>query len=285
MGRSGGQARAPKALRDAGLEAAFAGRAIVQPDLVLPEASAERGAEFGLLNEQALVRMIETLDVRVRSSLRAGRFPVVYGADCSVLLAAVPALRDNVGEAGLVFIDAHEDATPMDLSPNGEAANMEIALLIGLTGQRTPEVVRSRVPALQPAAIAMLGSRDEPYRRALNVATVADRVLMRTAEELAADPTETSRAAAEHVLSSSSGWWLHTDLDVLAKEEFPAYGAPGEVDLPGGVTWRQFTEAVLAALRTGGCRGWSIGVYNPDLDPDGSAAAHIVEFLADVARR
>jgi arginase len=90
------------------------------------------------------------------------------------LLAAVPALRDHVGEADLVFIDGHEDATPMDLSPSGEAANMEIALLIGLTGRGAPAAVRSRLPTLRPDAIAMLGPR-EIHRRALKVPTVAAR--------------------------------------------------------------------------------------------------------------
>jgi arginase len=284
MGRRGGQARAPAALRAAGLEAAFAGNAIMQSDLALPEASAARDAESGLLNEAALLQMIDTLHARVHSSLRASRFPVVYGADCSVLLAAVPALRDQVGDAGLVFIDAHEDATTMELSPNGEAANMEIALLIGLTGQQAPQAMRSRLPALRPDAIAMLGPRDEDHRRALGVPTVADRIFLRTPEQLASDPAKTARAATTRVRSRSSGWWLHTDLDVLAKEEFPAYGAPGETELPGGLSWPQLTAIVSTALRTGGCRGWSIGVYNPDLDPAGSAAARIVGFLADVAR-
>lgn len=63
--------------------------------------------------------------------LREERFPLIYGADCAVLLGAIPALRDVHGQAGLLFIDGHEDATTMEMSPDGEAANMEIALLLG----------------------------------------------------------------------------------------------------------------------------------------------------------
>ena len=37
------------------------------------------------------------------------------------------------------------------------------------------------------------------------------------------------------------------------------------------------------ALRAGGCRGCSIGVYNTNLDPGGHAATRIVAFVADVA--
>ena len=94
MGRARGQAGAPEALRAAGLQAVVGPDVIMEPDLVLPGPVAQRAADSGLLNERALLQMVGALHRRVRSSLAAGRFPFVYGADCSVLLAAVPALRD-----------------------------------------------------------------------------------------------------------------------------------------------------------------------------------------------
>jgi arginase len=285
MGRADAQSRAPEVLRAAGLGAAFGAGTVMEPDLVLPEPSSERARGSGLLNERALLRMIETLRARVGSSLSRGRFPFVFGADCSVLLAAVPALRELVREPGLLFLDAHEDATPLHLSPDGEVANMEIALLLGLDGERAARALPVRLPALLPAAIAMLGPRDGGHRRPLNIPTVADRVWLRTPDDLSADPAGAAIEAVEHITSSTFGWWLHTDLDVLARAEFAACGAPGEALLPGGLTWLQLTEIVSTALRAGGCRGWSLAVYNPDLDPDGSAAVRIVEFVTEVARR
>ncbi len=147
MGRTPGQAGAPEALRAAGLPTAFGPDVVMAPDLALPGPVAQRAAGSGLLNERALLQMVDALYRRVRSSLSAGRFPFVYGADCSVLLAAVPALRDLAGQAGLVFVDGHEDATSMDLSTSGEAANREIALLLGLTGEQAPQSLRDRLPA------------------------------------------------------------------------------------------------------------------------------------------
>lgn len=281
MGRPGAQSRAPAVLRDAGLQAAFADAETVA-DIDLPASSSERAAASGLLNEAALVDMVQAVDVRVGSALRAGRFPVLYGADCAVLLGAIPALRDCTGEVGLVFLDGHEDATPMEFSPDGEAANMEIALLLGFTGQRAPEAILGRLPALRPEQVAMLGQRDEVHRAALGVPTVADRVLLRTATQVGADPEGAGREAVTQVARHTSGWWLHIDLDVLAETEFAAYGAAGETSLPGGLTWAQLTATVSTALRTGGCRGWSLSVYNPDQDPDGSDAARLVEFIAQI---
>jgi hypothetical protein len=43
-------------------------------------------------------------------------------------------------------------------------------------------------------------------------------------------------------------------------------------------------DITRTALQTDGCRGWSIGVYNPDLDPDGREAKRVVAYLAEVTR-
>ena len=134
MGRSPGQAGAPQALRAAGLETALPA-ADLTSDVIVPAPASARGPA-GFINEAALLKMAGTVCSRVGHSLRAGRFPLLYGADCAVLPGAVPALRDTAGRAGLLFTDAHEDATAMEQPDTGEAASMEIALLLGLTGTR-----------------------------------------------------------------------------------------------------------------------------------------------------
>jgi arginase len=280
-GRAAGQAAGPEALREAGLAPALRGRADVTSDVIVSAPTPERGPS-GLLNERALLEMVDTVGGRVRATLAGGRFPLLYGADCAVLLGAVPALADVVGEAGLVFVDGHEDATPMEHSTSGEAANMEVAILLGLTGQQAPEPLRRAVGVLRPEALAMLGMRDELYRREIGVPTIADRVRLRPAADLHADAAGVGRGAAEHVAARASGWWLHMDLDVLDGEEFSACGAAGDPAMAGGLSWSELGAVASSALAVGGCRGWSVAVYNPDLDPERRAARRIVRFLADV---
>jgi arginase len=282
-GRALGQAGAPSRFRDAGLSGALPG-ARVTSDIVVSEPDPTRGPLAGFVNERALLEMVEAVHARVRAALRAGRFPLLYGGDCATLLGAVPAVRDADGTAGLLFVDAHEDATTMEESTTGEAANMEVALLLGMTAASAPDPMRSRLPAVVPEAIAMLGQRDAGYRDEIGVSTIADRIPLHGAEEVRRDPESLAARAATHVGAHAPGWWLHVDLDVLDRRAFRACGAAGDPSMPEGLTWAQLTQVTSTALQAGGCRGWSIGVYNADLDPDGRDALQVVAYLAEVAK-
>lgn len=279
-GRPQGQATAPPRLRDAGLSSSLP-EAHVTPDITVSAPDPTRGSQAGFLNERALVEMVGAAYSRVRATLKAGRFPLLYGGDCAVLLGAVPALRDVHGAAGLLFVDGHEDATTMELSATGEAANMEIALLLGLTGEQAPPLMQRRLPVLGPGAIEMLGQRDANYRAQIGAPSIADRVRLHGAEELRRDPERIGAQAAARVASQGTDWWLHVDLDVLDAKEFTACGAAGDPSMPEGLTWKELTAVTRIALQTHGCRGWSIGVYNPDLDPEGREAERIVAYVAE----
>jgi arginase len=281
-GRPGGQSLAPAVLREAGLVGALPDSTRLLPDVMLSEASSTRGPLAGFLNEAALLEMAEAVRERVASTLREGRFPLIYGADCAVLLGSVPALVEVEGSAGLVFIDGHEDATSMQLTESGEVANMEVALLLGRTGERAPAALRSHLPALSTGALVMMGQRDERYRSGLGVPSVADGVVLRTVEELHRDPARAGREAAEHVRREAGAWWLHIDLDVLVGTEFWACDAANDPAMTGGLTWAELTTITSAALRAGGCSGWDVVVYNPDLDPDREMARRIVRFVSEV---
>ena len=174
-GRTGNQALAARVLREAGVVAAFEGHVVVAVDeLDLPSPNARRGASTGLINEAALMAMIDALNDRVGRAVSADRFAVVYGGDCSSLLGTVTGLRDCLGTVGLVFVDGHEDTMPLDVSEDGEAANTELGLLLGITGRLLSGPLGDRLPALRSDALAVLGPRDAAWRRRFNVGSLAD---------------------------------------------------------------------------------------------------------------
>jgi arginase len=257
-GRAGHQARAAAALRQAGL--AYSGG-----DLELPPGDSARGPGTTLINEAALLAMTARLGERLRA---ARGFPLVVGGDCSCLLGIRP--------PALVCVDGHEDTMPLDVSEDGEAANTEIGLLLGLTGR----TLEHRFESLDKDALALLGPRDDAWRARFNVASLRGcGVHVRPLDEVAADPGAAGRDAVDHV---GRPWWLHVDLDVLDPAQFPAQGLPDVPDEPGGLSWPQLTELLTAAVARGGCAGMSVVIYDPDQDPEGTDARRIVRLLDDV---
>ena len=286
-GRTGHQARAAQVLHDAGLADAFDHHHVLDRELELPEPDPARGASTGLINEAALLAMTDALNIGVSEAVAAGRFPVVYGGDCSSLLGIVTGLRDRVGDVGLVFIDGHEDTMPLDVSEDGEAANTEIGLLLGLTGRLLTGDLGDRLPALRPEHLVVLGPRDDAWRRQFNVGTLADSgVWVAPLAEVADDPEGAGRAAITELAGHVNRWWLHIDLDVLDPVEFPAQGLPDVEDEPGGLTWVQLTDVVVSLFGSRAhCAGASVAIYDPDQDADRRGAAQIVEFVRNALAR
>jgi arginase len=286
-GRPGNQARAAAALRDAGLLDAFEHHHVAgHVDLDLPAGDSRRG-QTSLINERALMAMTRALNERVGSAVSDGRLPIVYGGDCSTLLGIVTGLRDHVGEVGLVFIDGHEDSMPLDVSEDGEAANAELGLLLGLTGRTLAGELGDRLPALRRDRLVVLGPRDDAWRQRFNVGTLADNgVWLAPLADVADDPAGAGRRAIEQLAERVDRWWLHIDLDVLDPAVFPAQGLPDFPDEPGGLTWNQLTDMVMALFTTpASCIGGSIAIYDPDQDPNRTGAADIVAFIRNVVAR
>ena len=78
--------------------------------------------------------MIGQVRDAVAAARGSGRFPLLVGGDCPVILGALSALQADHGRPGLLFVDGHEDAWPPRLSPTGEAADCEL----GLASPRRP---------------------------------------------------------------------------------------------------------------------------------------------------
>ena len=280
-GRTDGVARAPRALREAGLIDRL-------PGLVLDAGNADVGALRPERDPRSGLRAVDSLHVTTASlrraiaeSLRGDERPLVIGGDCPVLLGCLRGAGDVVGEVGLLFVDGHEDAWPPACSTTGEAADCELGFALGLHRENLPPALTSLLPTLDPSAIVALGPRDAADLAAHAIPSLADKIVIRTAEDLSADadaPARLAAHAADRILRRVEHWWLHVDLDVLSSEALPA------VDYlqPGGLSWPQLESLTGAALLAPGCLGITVCIYNPDLDPERVHAGRIVDYLGQI---
>ena len=276
MARPGGIATAIDVLRSAGLAERLAERGVQDAgDLTLEAPSGERGPS-GLLNEQALSRLVVTTRDMVRAVHARARVPLLVGGDCPVLLGALAAIAGGEHANGLIMIDGHEDAWPPALSETGEASDSELGIALGTISVALPSPLDEWVPLVDPAHVALLGPRDARAIAQGGATSVRSEVAcFLDDEEVASVGGDQSMTAALDAISGVA-FWLHVDLDVLATADFPAVDYPQ----PGGLHWDDLDRLVAAAVAGTRCRGASIAIYNPDRDPDRSAAQRIVEFVS-----
>jgi arginase len=271
-GTMDGVARAPAVLRERGLATALARhRGFADAgDLALPVPVPARGPS-GLLAEDALVAMIGQVARAVGAARGRGRFPLLLGGDCPVILGALAALQAEHDRPGLLFVDGHEDAWPPRVSPTGEAADCELGLALRLFDTGLSRQLRAVLPRVDPADVAAVGPRDNGELAAAGVASLDGQLgaLIRPAEL-------TAERYAAALASLPPPWWLHTDLDVLATAELAAV----DYAQPGGLSWDQLAGLTATALAADGCAGWSVCIYNPDLDPGRDGADAIVSYIS-----
>jgi arginase len=282
-GTTSGVASAPAALRASGLVDALANAGIEtidRGDIALGPTDPARDPRSGLIAPDALTAMIRDVRSAVDASLQAGGFPLVIGGDCPVLLGCLGA-GDHDAPPGLLFVDGHEDAWPPHLSTTGEAADMELGFLLGLTLDGLPIDLLAQIPRLDPRRVRVLGPRDHAEIAASGVPSIEGTVELVRANELAkADPLVTGRACGEG-LARLGPWWFHVDLDVLATDSLAAV----DYRQPGGLDWDALTRLSLGALANPDALGWTVTIYNPDLDPTREEARRIVRYVAAALRR
>jgi arginase len=126
----------------------------------------------------------------------------------------------------------------------------------------------------------VVGARDADEIAAAGVASINDLVPVIRPEVLLERGQTAVAAHAVSRLSDGGDWWLHVDLDVLSSESLPAV----DYEQPGGLDWPALTQITQIALASDHCRGWTVTIYNPDLDPEGDGAKAIVSYIAESLR-
>ncbi|MFJ1708083.1 arginase family protein [Kitasatospora sp. NPDC088346] len=273
----------PAALLDAGLLDLLGplgplGRpAAVRAGRVEPPAwDATRDETTGVLNPAGIARYSAALADTVGAVLDGGRFPVVLGGDCSILLGNLLALRRR-GRYGLLFLDGHTDFYQPAAEPAGEAASMDLALATG-RGPRMLTDLEGRGPLLRDEDVVAFGYRDTaeaveagmqplpPQLRAFDLDGVR-----------AAGAATAARRAVDHLTAGgSAGFWVHLDVDVLDDAVMPAV----DYRLPDGLTWAELESVLWTALAEERAVGLDVTIFNPRLDPDGTIAVRLAECLA-----
>lgn len=277
--RPTGVENAPATLLEIGLGrrlgARYAGR------IEAPPYNTARPPVTRILNAESIASYSVRLADAVEAVLDRGELPIVLGGDCSVLLGSMLALRRR-GRFGLIYLDGHSDFWTPEAEPNGEAASMDLALVIG---QGPPVVtdLEGRRPLVRVEDILALGMRDNEFD---NEYLARDGGSAIPPELTLVSLADIRKAGSEHVRATladalvrdgRAGFWLHFDVDVLDDAIMPAV----DYRMPNGLAWTELVAFLKTAIASGRICGLQITIYNPMIDPELRAGHDLVDALID----
>lgn len=280
-----GSWRAPGVLLSAGLATAVSARHRL--DIARRDYDFSEQAGTRIRNGHSLRTFLLEIADAVEAELAAGRFPLVLGGDCSVMLGCLYGLR-RAGGRGLVHVDGHSDffhpGNYDTKSRLGSAAGMDLALATGRGETLLTAWPGIEGPLVADADAIQAGERDaenadydkyygDVVRTAITRLTIQQihrEGIPRTAQRIIARLEERK---LDHA-------WVHVDLDVLDEKVMNAVDSPGTP----GFDFTQLSDLLGSLVRSGRVAGMTACIYDPDLDPGHRFAKPIVACLANALR-
>ncbi|MGH9733195.1 MAG: arginase family protein [Candidatus Acidiferrales bacterium] len=270
---SAGHEGAPVALRNAGLieRLESVGYQVTdlgddRPQVYKPDEGSPRAR-----NVRAVLTALEALKPRVEQAVKSAALPLIVAGDCSVALATVAGARRYFRHVSMIYMDRDADLNTPATTPSGCVDGMVVS---HLGGRGAAELVRfwGEPPLVREPDLALFGtdridpSEEEVLRRSPLRIFDADEIRRRGA-------SATAKVALDRIHANNSEFILHFDVDVI--DGFAATNYPGS----GGLTLDDVREALDVFVQEKNLAAIEVTAYNPAKDPDGAAAATIIDLL------
>jgi arginase len=230
----------------------------------------------GYRNGANLAAYTPRLADRIGASLDEGRFTLVLGGDCSVLLGGALALKRR-GRYGLLFVDGHSDFYFTRKPRAMTAAGMDLALATG-HGPNVLAGIEGRKPYLREDDTVVFAYRDFGTPDEVETERFIGAAFERhPIDEVRSRGINASMREALGRLENPElrGFWIHVDVDVLDPKLMPAVDS---LD-PGGLAFEELEEILAIALASPRVVGMELDIYDPDLDAKGTLAEKLVGLI------
>jgi arginase len=272
-----GSEKAPAALRAAGLVDRLkdAGFEVHDYGDCPPRLFADDDEHRRARNLPAIVAGLNDLKIHAEVAMKSGALVLVLAGDCAQSIGLLTGARRYYKHLNLIWFDRDADLNTPATTPSGRIDGMVVAHIVG---RGAPELVRfwGETPLVREPDVLLYGiSRLDPPEQEVLAKSPLRHV---TAEQIAAKGAEKSASdALTHSHADTRDFVLHVDLDVISGEELGAVNVPAA----GGLSYTQVRDSLKKFAAHKNLLGLDIAQFNPDKDPDGSAAKKIVDLLVE----
>jgi arginase len=231
---------------------------------------------LGARNATAIADYTLQLGERIGGLIDDSRLPLVLGGDCSILLAAMLALRKR-GRFGLAYLDGHSDFRhPGNAAAVGAVGGEALAVATGRGDHRLIDL-DGCCPYVRESDVVALGMRvDDEYLVDLSSLGIRHWT-SRDIHDLGAGSV-VEAATSVCARAQVDGFWIHVDVDILDPSVMPAVDSPD----PGGLDYTELGELLRGLVAHEQAIGLDVCIFDPDLDPDGSHASRLADLLIGV---
>jgi arginase len=273
-----GSEKAPAALRAAGLVGKLQAIGYEVTDFgdCAPQRFADDEEHKRARNLPAIVASLNELKPHAEMAIKSGALVVVLGGDSTQMVALLTGARRYYKHLSLVWFDRDADLNTPASTPSGRLDGMVLA---GIHGRGSAELVRfwSEPPLVREPDTLIYGLlRLDPAEQGI-LSRQPIRHIYAADVQLKGAGTA-AQNALDQLHADTRDFLLHLDLDAIAEEEFSASNVPGS----GGLSFAEVQNSLTEFVKHKNLLGFDVAQYNPEKDPDGSAAKKVVELLTQV---
>jgi len=272
-----GSEKAPAALRAAGLVERLqsAGFEVIDHGDCAPRLFADDDEHRRARNIPEIVAGLSDLKTRAEIAVKSGALVLVLGGDCAQSIGLLTAARRYYKHLNLFWMDRDADLNTPATTPSGRIDGMVVA---GIIGKGAPELVRfwGEPPLVREPDVYLFGIErlDPPEQDFLSKSPMRHMLAVDVQRNSA---TAAAKDALAHLHADAREYVIHLDTDLISNEEFPAVNVPA----PGGLPLADVRAALSEAVRSNFLVGLTVTQYNPDKDPDATAAKKLVGLLVE----
>ena len=272
-----GSEKAPAALRAAGLVERLqsAGFEVIDHGDCAPRLFADDDEHRRARNIPEIVAGLSDLKTRAEIAVKSGALVLVLGGDCAQSIGLLTAARRYYKHLNLFWMDRDADLNTPATTPSGRIDGMVVA---GIIGKGAPELVRfwGEPPLVREPDVYLFGIErlDPPEQDFLSKSPMRHMLAVDVQRKSA---TAAAKDALAHLHADAREYVIHLDTDLISNEEFPAVNVPA----PGGLPLADVRAALSEAVRSNFLVGLTVTQYNPDKDPDATAAKKLVGLLVE----